>query len=128
MDQLIQYFGVDCDLTDNRDAILARFVCERCGSRDVTLRLINAKTENTFNTGVGDTLHGTAADYVSLEEATRLHHKFMAEFRSYGFKTNQEINAESRMKREAEKKAEKPGAHFIGPPNPWAHRKKGRWL
>ena len=45
-----------------------------------------------------------------------------------GIKTNEEINVEARAQLKAQKWAAKAGADFIGPPSPWAHRRKGRWL
>jgi hypothetical protein len=51
-----------------------------------------------------------------------------AERRRLGIKSNAELNAESRAKLIAAKRAERTGSGFIGPPNPWAHRKRGRWL
>jgi hypothetical protein len=43
-------------------------------------------------------------------------------------RSNAEVNAEARAKLKIMQKAERHGEHFIGPPNPWAYRKRGRWL
>jgi hypothetical protein len=124
IDQLIQYFGVDFDVVANRAAFLARFSCQNCGRRFASLRL-----------GVAAGTVGTTGGYghdhqppLTVEEATRRYHEMEAERRRLGIKSNAELNAESRAKLLAEKRAARSGADFIGPPNPWAHRKRGRWL
>lgn len=54
--------------------------------------------------------------------------KFEAEFRDRDGRTNAEIAAYWRQWRKERDLAERgKGAGFIGPPNPWAYRKKGRW-
>lgn len=127
IDQLIQYFGVDYDLVANRARLLSRFVCEKCGGRLATLQLCQQQGEKPSH-GLSDTAHGAGQPYVTIEESTRRYHEMAAEHRRLGIKSIAELNAESRAKLVAAKKAEKAGANFIGPPNPWAHRKNGRWL
>ncbi|WP_240233638.1 hypothetical protein [Devosia lacusdianchii] len=125
IDQLIQYFGVDYEISAHRAEFLARFVCEACGGRLATVRLTLGRGVLGVDKGQG---HSSAAAYVSIEEATRRHHAFEAEQKRLGIKSNAEMNAESNARRKAQKRAEKAGTDFIGPPNPWAHRKRGRWL
>lgn len=125
MDQLIQYFGVDYDVYANRGALLSRFVCKECGGRDATLQIIRPVRYEQSGDPSRSHFH---QPLVSVEEATRRHHEMMADFRSYGFKTNEEINAETRARIKAERLAARTGHGFIGPPNPYAHRKRGRWL
>lgn len=127
IDQLIQYFGVDFDVVANRAALLGRFVCEKCGGRVATLQLEAPLWRVGFNGGVGDSVHGFDPG-ISVEEATRRYHEMTAERKRMGLKTNEEINVEARAQLKAQKRAAKAGADFIGPPSPWAHRKKGRWL
>jgi hypothetical protein len=63
------------------------------------------------------------------EDIARRKAEFEAWFRFHGFKTNAEIAAEARAERKRIKEAEKESSkHFICPPNPWKHRKRGRWL
>ena len=125
IDQLIQYFGVDFDISANRDAFLGRFVCQKCGRRFATLRMGQGKDTIGINNAAGGHDHHEA---VSIEEATRRFQEMEAERRRLGIKGNAELNAESRAKLQAAKKAERTGAGFIGPPNPWAHRRRARWL
>jgi hypothetical protein len=125
IDQLIQYFGVDFDISANRDAFLGRFVCQKCGRRFASLRMGQGADTTGINSAAGSHAHGPD---ISIEEATRHHHEMEAERRRLGIKSNAELNAESRVKLIAAKRAERTGAGFIGPPNPWAHRKRGRWL
>lgn len=125
IDQLIQYFGVDYDLIANRDHLLSRFVCERCGGRMATLQLDIPRTDGKTGGPVGAHDHGAP---LSVEEATRRYHEMEAERKRLGIKSNAELNAESRATLRAQKQAAKSGTDFIGPPNPWAYRKKGRWL
>lgn len=124
IDQLIQYFGVDFDVSASRAIFLNRFVCQKCGRRLATLRMGQGTDTSGINSAAGSHDHGPD---VSIEEATRRHHEMEAERRRLGIKSNAELNAESRQWLKAMKLAERTGAGFIGPPNPWAHR-KGRWL
>jgi len=123
-DQLIQYFGPEFDLTGDRSP-MSKLVCERCGSRGASV-IVQPPDDPNKKAGPGG--HGHQSESMSVEEATRKHHEFMAEFRRLGFKTNEELARETRARIKAEKLAAKTGTDFIGPPNPWAHRKRGRWL
>lgn len=125
IDQLIQYFGVDFDISASREIFLGRFVCQKCGRRFASLRLGQGTDTAGINTAAGSHDHGPD---ISIEEATHHYHELEAERRRLGIKSNADLNAESRAKLRAAKKAERTGAGFIGPPNPWAHRKRGRWL
>ena len=124
IDQLIQYFGVDFDILASREVFLARFVCQKCGRRFATLRMGQSADTVGIDRGSG-TRHGPG---LSFEEATRRYHEMTSQRKRLGIKTNEEINAEARSKLLAERRAAKKGADFIGPPSPWAHRKRGRWL
>jgi hypothetical protein len=127
IDQLIQYLGTDFDLHQRRDEFLSRFVCERCGSRSATIRMVPASGEGGLMAGAGNAhRHGPMP---SAEDRERRAAEFETEFRSRGGRTNAELAAYWRQRRKERDLAEEgKGAAFIGPPNPWAHRKKGRWL
>lgn len=125
IDQLIQYFGVDFDISANRDMFLGRFVCQKCGRRFATVRMGQGADTIGINSAAGSHDHGPL---VTIEEATRRYHEMEAERRRLGIKSNAELNAESRAKLQAAKKAERSGESFIGPPNPWAHRKRRRYF
>jgi hypothetical protein len=122
-DQLIQYFGPDADFTQDRSEF-GRLVCEKCGGRGATIIL--QPPASTPGMGGGFSIeHGPS---LPLEEATRRHHEMEAQRKRLGIKSNAELNAESRAALKSARQAERRGEHFIGPPNPWAHRKRGRWL
>lgn len=129
IDQLIQYFGVDFDVVANRTAFLQRFVCEKCGRRSADIRLVLSSDTPGLNGGQGGHNHQPP---MSLEESLERYRAFVAERKRLGIKSNEEIASESREFRKAqaraEKLAEKTGGVLIGPPNPWARRKRGRWL
>lgn len=125
MDQLIQYFGQDFDLIANRSAFLSRFVCEKCGRHSADLRVTLPR--DTLGVNTGSTSHSSVPT-MTLEESVAAHHARVAERQRLGIKTIEEQSVEWRAARKAEAKAAKPGEQFIGPPNPWAHRKRGRWL
>ena len=127
MDQLIQYFGVDFDIYALRGAFLSRFRCERCGSFNATIRLRPGDDTPGLMAGAGGAHHHGRMP--SVEERARRAAAFEAEFRARGGRTNAEIAQEARARLRAQRLAEKgKGPAFIGPPNPWAHRKRGRWL
>lgn len=122
-DQLIQYFGPDADFTNDR-AEFGRLVCENCGGRGAKIAVQPPLDTTGMGGGYGHD-HGPG---LSLDEATRQHHARQAVRKRLGIKTNAEVNAESRAALNAAKQAERTREHFIGPPNPWAYRKGGRWL
>ena len=109
----------------NRQAFLARFVCQKCGRRFATMNLTHAADTIGVISGEASHDHGLL---LTVEEATRAHHEREAGRRRMGIKSSTELNAESRERRKAAERAERHGEFFIGPPNPWARRKKGRWL
>jgi hypothetical protein len=125
IDQLIQYFGVDFEVVANREAFLARFVCEKCGRRSADIGLVLSSDTPGLNGGQGGHNHQPP---MTLEESVEEHRARTAERKRLGIKTIEEQAAEWRAARKAEAKAAKPGSTFIGPPNPWARRKRGRWL
>lgn len=121
-DQLIQYFGPDADFTHDRSEF-GRLVCENCGGRGANI--IVQPPEGTSGMGGGYGYdHGPA---LSIEEATRRQHERDAECKRLGIKSPAELNAASLAALKAARLAGRRGAHFIGPPNPWADRKRGRW-
>ena len=125
IDQLIQYLGGDFDLVLQRNEFLSRFKCQRCGSKNATIRTVPPSGDGLMD-GSGGAHHHSHMP--SIEERAARAAAFEAEFRRMGFKTNAELAAESRAKIKAKKNAAKAGADFIGPPSPWAHRKRGKWL
>jgi hypothetical protein len=122
-DQLIQYFGQDADFTLDRSEF-GRLVCESCGGRGA--KIIVQPPEGT--TGMGGGYGYDHGPGLSVEEAALEHHARAAERKRLGIKSNAELNAESRAALKAARLADRKGEHFIGPPSPWAHRKRGRWL
>jgi hypothetical protein len=122
-DQLIQYFGQDFDLTGDR-APFAKLVCEMCGGRGASV-IVHPPDKIT---GRGSGKHRTQMKPLSDEDAARRLIQIEQEFRALGVKSNEEIAAETKSRVKAQKLAAKGGVHLIGPPNPWAHRKRGRWL
>jgi hypothetical protein len=127
IDQLIQYLGVDFDITQHRAEFLSRFRCNVCGSRAGSLQVVpSADTAGIMYGGPGGAHRHD--EPLPIEEATRRHLDFEAERKRMGIKTNAEIAAYWRKwRKDQELAAQGKGDHFIGPPNPWAHR-KGRWL
>ena len=123
-DQMIQYFGLDFEISAERARFLAMFECPNCGAPAYSL---------TFRPGMETPGMGGGYGYnhtppLSIEEATRRYHEMEAERKRLGIKSNEEINAQARAKLKAQKRAQRRGEDFIGPPSPWAFRKKGRWL
>lgn len=126
IDQLIQYLGVDFDIYASRAKFLARFTCERCGNRCASIQIKMPDTYNSMMRGMRSYDHGPG---LSFEEATQWYREFEAERQRLGIKTNAEMAAYWRQWRKDQALAEKgKGDGFIGPPNPWAKRKRGRWL
>lgn len=122
--QLIQYFGPHADFTKDRTGF-DRLVCERCGGRGASIIVLPSNDTPGMGGAGGAHDHG---EMYSPEEIAQRETKRWAEFRYYGFKTNAEMAAESRAEAKRLKLAEKEGTkHFIGPPNPWKYRKRGRW-
>jgi hypothetical protein len=123
IEQLIQYLGVDFDIYARRAEFLSRFICERCGGRQASMRVVPP-----FGDGLMDGAGG-AHGYSSMpsdEERRQRAEAFEAEFRGRGGRTNAEIAAYWRVQRKNQALAEQgKGPGFIGPPNPWAHRKRG---
>jgi hypothetical protein len=123
IDQLIQYLGLDFDLDACRAEFLARFVCEVCGGRSATLRLVPANEDGLMDGAGGAHQHGPMP---SAEERRQRAVEFEAEFRSRGGRTNAEIAAYWRKwRRDQELAIKGKGDRFIGPPNPFPHRTKG---
>ena len=122
-DQMVQYFGLDFEISSDRDRFLAMFECPNCGSPAYSITLRPPADTLGMGGGYGHD-HGQP---LTIEEATRRHHEFEAERKRLGIKSIAEANAESRALLRAQKRAEKAGDCFIGPPNPYAHRKRGRW-
>lgn len=126
IDQLIQYLGLDFDLTERRGEFLRKFRCERCGGRNATMRISPPMGEDGLMDGAGGA--HAHCPMPSAEDRVRRAAEFEAEFRARGGKTNAEVAAFWRAHRKAQDQATRgEGPAFIGPPNPWAHR-KGRWL
>jgi hypothetical protein len=124
-DQLIQYFGPDADWVKDRTGF-ERLVCEVCGGRGATVIVQPSADARGMGGAGGAHDHGPMP---SPEEIAGRKAEFEAWFRFQGFKTNAEMAAESRAERKRVKEAEKENSkHFIGPPNPWKYRKRGRWL
>jgi len=126
IDQLVQYLGLDFDLDARRSEFLARFVCEVCGSRTATMRMVPPSEDGLMDGAGGAHRHGPIP---SADERQQRAAAFEAEFRSPGGRSNAEVAACWRQwRKERDLAAAGKGDAFIGPPNPWAHRKKGRWL
>lgn len=121
-DQLIQYFGPDYDLLARQQ--WNRLVCEVCGHRGASV-IVHPPDPVGHRASGG---HRSTAQPLSVAEATRNELERIAERRRLGIKSYEELNAKSRAARIAERKAERSGANFIGPPSPWKNRKRGRWL
>jgi hypothetical protein len=126
IDQLIQYLGVDFDIAERRAEFLSRFECGRCGSRNATVQVCPPIGRDGLMAGAGGAhAHGPMP---TREERARSAAEFEEEFRARGGEANAEIAAYWRARRKNQELAEKgKGPGFIGPLNPWAHR-KGRWL
>ena len=122
-EQMIQYFGLDFEIPADRARFLAMFECPNCGAPAFSLTFRPAMDTPGMGGGYGY----NHAPPLSIDEATRRYHALEAERKRMGIKSNEEINAEARARLKAQRLAERRGEHFIGPPNPWAHR-KGRWL
>jgi hypothetical protein len=124
-DQIIQYFGPDADWTKDR-AAFERLVCEACGGRGASVIVVPAA--DTLGMGGAGGAHDHQPS-LSKEEIARNRAEFEADRKRRGIKSNAELAAESRAERKRIKEAEKESSkHFIGPPNPWKYRKKGRWI
>ena len=122
-DQLIQYFGPDYDLAsrDHWD----RLVCERCGHRGALVILQPPAATSGVNSGIGG--HSSGSVDISVVESARRAVDRETERNRLGIRSNVEKATEARQfgKRHV---MEKKGSQLIGPPSPWAHRKRGRWL
>ena len=123
-DQLIQYFGPDYDLVSRNH--WDRLICEQCGHRGALVILQPPAATSGVNSGIGGQSPGCG--YVSVEEATKLELEREAERKRLGIRSNAEISANTREWFKSQRKAEKAGTNFIGPPSPWAYRKRGRWM
>lgn len=122
-DQLIQYFGPESDFTHDRSEF-GRLMRENCGGPGATIIVQPPVGTIVMGGGYGYD-HGPG---LSMEEATQHRYARAAERKRPGIKTNAELNAQSRAALKAAIWETRKGEHFIGPPNPLAHRKRSRWL
>jgi hypothetical protein len=129
MDQMVQYFGVDFDPGERRPEFLRRFVCEKCGQRDVaTIWLPPADTPG-LATGVGSHDHGppNPAEVARIRAEYERGKAIAEAHKANADRMRQEALAAEKAKKKLQRDLES-GRQIIGPPNPWAGRKKGRWL
>lgn len=120
-EQLIQYFGQEFVLSGDREPF-ARLVCEVCGGRGASVIVLPPEPVGHRASGG----HRNSVTAMTVEQSVESYRAFMADFRRQGLKTIAEMNAESRAKLKRDKAAKTGGAGFIGPPSPFAHRKKRR--
>lgn len=125
-DQLIQYFGYDFEPDVHRDEFLGRLKCERCGRKCATTRWQPPDRRGYLMRGMGSHNHVDTRTTAEKEEDQRL-------AAMVALRTAEQVN-QAQAQRKANKAAEQAkryresGRDPIGPPNPWARRKKGRWL
>jgi hypothetical protein len=121
-DQLIQYFGVDFDLYEERARFLARFVCERCGRHCATLRL--AAPLGGKNGGISDVrlVGPTTLPSEKVRAAAQAELALEADRQRYRMQQVAEFTTQRKARERIEKLAEK-GVFVIGPPDPRKYRK-----
>lgn len=127
LDQMIQYFGLDFEIHADRARFLAMFECPNCGAPAYTLTY--AVNASGMMHDMGSHNHG-APNPVEMA-------KIMAEYaqgsamaeahRANVDRMRQEALAAEKARKKLQRDLET-GRQIIGPPNPWAGRKKGRWL
>ena len=124
-DSLIQYFGLDFEIANDRARFLATFECPACGAPAATLTWsINAPG---LMRGVADApAHADTRTPEEIETDRRVEAEVVVET-DRRIREAQEQRQRARELRKARKAIES-GKDLIGPPNPWAYRTKGRWL
>ncbi|KKB76989.1 hypothetical protein VW35_16010 [Devosia soli] len=135
-DQLIQYFGLEFDLSpETRARFLRRFRCEKCGSRAYTVMMSPpSKYEKSQSPWAS---HGYVVGHPEppsapfakkydrlLAEQDRLDSAWRAAAREREERIHAASNARAKMIREIDEARAK-GIFLIGPPSPHLH-KKGR--
>jgi hypothetical protein len=125
-DRLIQYLGLDFDLDAQRAEFLGRFRCERCGRKTATMRVAPPDTYSQMMRGMSSHAYADTrtpaqwdADRQMAAEIKRLAAEGVARVKEQ----RRALRADQRAKRDRES-----GRDLIGPPSPWAYRKRGRWL
>ncbi len=113
-DQLIQYLGGDADLAADRSG-LARFRCERCGSRGVTV--IVHPPDDIEHRAYGG--HANGRTSLTYEQSLAAEMERRRQIKLYGLRSNEEAAAESRERRKLERRGEKVDTGLIGPMSPY---------
>ena len=125
-DQMIQYFGLDFEISTDRARFLAMFECPNCGATAYTLTLTPADTYGTMMRGMASHNHIDSRTAEEKDESRRI----AALIVQRTAEQVEQVRAQRRANKAAEKarRDRESGKDPIGPPSPWAHRKKGRWL
>lgn len=125
-DQMVQYFGLDFEISERRSEFLAMFECPNCGAAPYTLSWgINAPGMMRGMASHDHTPPNPAE--MAKFRAEYEHDKAIYEARREAFaQTQREIKETAKAKRKFMRDLEA-GRDLIGPPNPRAGR-KGRWL
>lgn len=123
MDQLIQYFGYDFDPVAERGRFLGRFVCEKCGQRNVQTVWSPPDDTPGMMRGMASYRYSRPDDETMArlrregEDAERAIQAQIAEFAAY----RKRFKAEDKARQAIES-----GRDLIGPPNPFSGRKGHR--
>lgn len=125
-DQMIQYFGLDFEISEDRARFLSMFECPKCGAPPHSLTWgINApfmmQDMRSHNHGPPNPVE------MAKLRAEYEHDKAIYETRRSDYeKMHRDTKEAAKAKRKQQRDLES-GRDLIGPPNPWKHR-KGRWL
>ena len=128
-EQMIQYFGLDFEIWKDRARFLAMFECPNCGAPAHSLTLLPpAGTPGMGGPGKAHD-HGTPNPVeMARLRAEYEHDSAIYNARREGFEQMHRNAKEAEKAKRKQARDRESGRDPIGPPNPWAHRKKGRWL
>lgn len=123
LEQAIQYFGLEFEISSDRQRFLAMFECPKCGHRPYTVHLQHPEDTPGMMRGMASHLHIPPPP--GELEAMRRESDRIREL------TAQQLReaAAQRERRKVERKAERDlakGVAPIGPPNPFLGRKAPR--
>lgn len=126
-DQMIQYFGLDFEIAQDRERFLSMFECPNCGAAPYTL--IWSVNAPGMMRGMGSHDHGppNPVEMAKLRAEYEHDNAIYTARREAFARAHREAKEAEKVKRKQKRDLES-GRDLIGPPNPWAGRKRGRWL